>query len=283
MTLVVGINLGNCAIITADSRVTTRWPGKLTTRVDCCQKVFRISETTITGFCGDLIAIADVLSTFAQMYQLHPDLINVETLFKRLPLALKLGSQEFRRISGRLPDLGLIVAGRNSHGAFDMFLCQSPDYDIQALETGDIAIMGSGTPIVEHLSNNLQSQLPDLMRKPSRPFDAEEYGPRVLAPWITWIIAEHVECTLKTSGISSVGRAFHALCIDSETVRPIPLDIARLVDVDKKELVIGTRFEGGSKWIQYTADGTEIELVSPIDVVLNDKLLTRDRILQALR
>lgn len=160
--------------------------------------------------------------------------------------------------------------------------CQSPDYGIRALETNDIAIMGSGTPIVERLSNDLRRQLPVLMRNPSRPFDAEEYNPRVLAPWITWIIAEHVERRLKTSGISSVGRAFHALRIESETVRPIPLAIARLVDVDKKELVIGTRFEG-SKWIQYTADGTEIELVSPIDVVLNDKLLTRDRILQALR
>jgi len=234
MTLVVGINLGDCAIITADSRVTTRWPGKLTTRVDCCQKVFRIGEATITGFCGDLIAIADVLSTFAQMYQSRPDLIDVETFFDRLPLALKLGSQLFRRISGRSPDLGLIVAGRNSHGAFDMFLCQSPDYDAQALETNDIAIMGSGTPIVERLSNDLQRQLPVLMKQPLRPFDAEEYGPKFMAPWITWIIADHVERRLKTSGISSVGRAFHTLCIDRETVRPIPYDIARQVDVENK-------------------------------------------------
>lgn len=88
------------------------------------KRFFASAKPPSLAFAGDLIAIADVLSTFAQMYQVRPDLINVETLFERLPLALKLGSQEFRRISGRSPDLGLIVAGRNSHGAFDVSIAR---------------------------------------------------------------------------------------------------------------------------------------------------------------
>ncbi|MCJ7509967.1 MAG: hypothetical protein MUP14_03655 [Dehalococcoidia bacterium] len=271
MTLVVGVNSDQCAIIAADSRVTSEWRDRMMTHVDCCQKVFRIGEATIIGFCGDLRAIADILGALSQIYQQAPDLVGVESLFERLPAALRAVWQESRRRSGFSADLGLIVAGRSHHGSFAMFLCESPSFGPQSVPANTLAIMGSGSSIIEPARDDFRRAIPQYMS-----FDGGRSGPES----VVWTIACFVENRLEERGVASVGRVFHACCVDAKGVWRIPYSLARLVDIDKKEVIVGTRIGDRNQWIQYSGDGTEIELLSPIDIVSDDNLLRNDRTLQ---
>ena len=281
MTLVIGINLGDGILITADSRVTTTWQRGLSTRVDCCQKVFRIAESTIVGFCGHLVAIADMLSFFYYMNQLRPDFLDIDILVNRLPLGLKSRAEEFMRINGWREDLGLIVGGKNGAGVFKLFSCQSPDYQAIPIEIYDTAVIGSGAPIVERMRADVRRNLPLMIRKQMKPFDdmdRAKYVSSIVAHNINFTLASHVEREVENDSLSSVGRIFHTIYIDAKNVWPIPYESLQLNELCQPELNIGTRYENG-KWVQFRKDGTEIELVSPIEIVQNDKLLKQNRTL----
>lgn len=275
MTVVAGLNAGKFAIIAADSRVTTSWPERFRTHADCCQKVFRIGDATIVGFCGDLVAIAEILTTFSLLYRANPQSVTIERFKSHIGRGLQKGSRDFYERTGRPFELGVMVAGRTHKGEFDILLCQSSNFDVAEIGVGRFAAMGSGTPIFERISKDIERHLPMTMN-----FSLEA-APYALAVDLgMWLKRE-----LPESSIASVGRVLHVLCVGDNSVTRVPYeirDLAMLTD-DRLEtqVVVGTRSGDDGEWIQYTGDGSEIILRNPMDLLVNKELLRKDKTLSA--
>lgn len=273
MTVVAGINAGQFAIIAADSRVTTSWPERLRTHVDCCQKVFRIGDATIVGFCGDLVAIAEILTTFSLLYQANPQCVTIERFKACMGPGLREGSKDFYERTGRPFDVGVMAAGRTDKGEFDILLCQSPNFDVMKVGINQFAAMGSGTPIFEPIAKDIERHLPKTVD-----FSLEA-APHVLA----FDLGVWLERKMPESSIDTVGRILHILCVQGHDVTRVPYEIQNLVTLEEdhlaKEVVVGTRSGESGEWIQYTGDGAQIILRNPMELLADKDFLRNDKTL----
>ncbi len=273
MTLVVGVNAGAFALLAADSRITTRWPSRLRTRADCCQKVVRVGEATIAGFCGDLVGIAEVLNTLSLIYQSNPAWLSIEEIESRFGPALAGGSIDFQTRKGRPLDVGVMFAGRTSDGQFRLLQYRPPNFNMERFGPVGFAAMGSGEPVIERVAKDFIRHMPDLIS-----FHAEtNTGPDVLA----WEIGTFVERHLPATGIESVGRVLHTVCVERHDVTRVPYAIRRLVRLDadsvEHEVIVGTRIGSSGEWVQYSGPGDEIALQNPTELVTDLKALRFDR------
>jgi hypothetical protein len=265
LTVIAGINAGKFAIIAGDSRITITNEDGSKTYKDCCQKVFRISEATIIGFCGDIRIIADVLYRFQKMNQSNPQYMNIERLRSELQFHLLVFSKDFYERNKQFFNLGVMVAGRTNNGSFKVFLSKSPDFKVDEIETGHFVAMGSGAP-------NFYRIVGDIERILSYTLDGDDDLPVGAAPWITVSnLGTYLERYLLKVPDPSVSTILHAVCIDEKSVTPIPYESRRLMKANdglfKTSIIGGTRLEKGSCWIQYYGEGNEIKLKFPVDLL----------------
>lgn len=277
MTLVVGVNAGDFALLAADSRITTAWPDRLRTRVDCCQKVLRVGEATIIGFCGDLVAIAEILTTFSLLHQANPAFVSIERFEASLAAGLREGSMDFHSRLGRPFEVGVMVAGRGNDGRISLVQCRSPQFHLEHIGTHGFTAMGSGEPIVERLARDFVRHMPETIS-----FSADTgTAPDVLA----WQIGAFVESHLPESGIDSVARVLHTLCVDAHDVSRIPYNIQTYSRLGNQgvewEVIVGTRTGERGKWIQYSGRGDEMVLESPLELVSGLDVFRADRTLSS--
>lgn len=246
MTLVAGVHSNRFAILSADSRITTVWGTGVETRVDCCQKVFRVGDESVIGFCGDLVAISEVLTTVSLLHQHDAKLVRFESLFAKLPRGLKAGMTDLSTRMGRAIQLGVIVAGRLAGGDCGMFACASPDYVPQLFSHHEYALMGSGEPILRPVARHYGVAIAGTMAY------AGAQTPDIVAGRIGQVVDSHLE----RSGVRAVGRVLHHLCLDDGGVSRLNYRIARgKVDFEEGSIVavkvasfIGTCDEGAN-WI----------------------------------
>lgn len=273
MTLVVGANAGTFALVAADSRITTAWPNRLRTHVDCCQKALRIGDATVAGFCGDLVAIAEIVTTFSFLYQKDPALMAVERVESYLGRALLEGSKDFQSRTGRPFEVGLIVAGRRQDGKFTVLQCRSPAFLIEPVGCPGFAAIGSGEPVVERVASDFVRNMPALVS-----FSAStNTGPDILAWEIGTFVARH----LSESGVDSVGRVLHTVCVESHDVTKVPYEIRTLSKLEEArveyEVLVGTKTGPSGEWIQYSGRGDVIVLKNPTELVNDLDIFRRSR------
>lgn len=273
MTVVAGINTSQFAIIGADSRVTTVWPERLCTHVDCCQKVFRIGDATIAGFCGDVVAIAEILTTFSLLYQDSPKSMAIERHKECLDRALRLASENFYERTGERYEVGVMVAGRGEQGQFEMLQCQSPRFNLSRVSVNQFAAMGSGAPIYEMVAADIAKHVPNIV----------DFCPETAPEGLAFLLGVRLERTMPEERIDSVGRVLHVVCVGKADVTRVPYEIRSLIALGEHsvetEVVVGTRWGKSGEWIQYAGDGTQIVLVNPMDVLAERDLLRNERTL----
>jgi hypothetical protein len=266
MTLVVGVNLKRGAIITADSRITFRLKDHPETHADYCQKIFRIGKKTISGVSGNLNSIVVVLTVLEKMFHHNPDEMNVESLYENLPKILKKESNNFFNETNNKLNIGLIVAGRRNQNNFQTFICKSPDFDPKIISINQFGTVGSGTPLIESIADDLRFNIPfwatDLGDSIPHKFSPEIIG--TLFPFF-------IESRIKKSNIPTVGRVYHTHYINSDGVWPIPYEINRIHKKDDntfdKKTILGSKIGDKGQWILYNGEGKEFELKSPFELL----------------
>lgn len=281
MTLVAGVHSDRFAVLTADSRLTSMWSSGKSTRVDCCQKVFRVGDRLIAGFCGDLVAMAETISGLSMIYQMNANFLVMDNIHERLPTILREYAKVIAEKLGRSPDLGLIVGGVSSSGKYGMVVCMSPSFDLCRVQLHEYALIGSGTPIIEPVAESYGKYIEEINQ-----FAGGQ------APDLTAAnIAQFVDMHLKDFGITTVGRAMHSLCIDDKGVWRIPHGISRnrfefeegeIAEI-KTDSFLRTENDEDGNWIQYASDGTRIKLLTPMEIVANFQLLAEDSNFHAQR
>ncbi len=262
--------------------------GRLRIHADRCQKVFRIGEATIAGFCGDLEAASEILTTFSMLYEANPESLTIERFRTHISRGLRQGSEEFRERTGRPFEVGLMLGGRERHGAVSMLICQSPEFAVTQVGIQKFAAIGSGAPIFDAITKDVERHLPATLaysrdiekRLPATvTYSQEEMAAHTLAVELgMWL-----ERKLPESSITSVSRILHVLRVGAEGVRCVPYEIRDFVSLTDERfetrVAVGTRTREDGTWIQYAGNGTEITLKHPMELFLNKNDLDREQTL----
>ena len=252
MKLVAGVNSREFALITADSRITSEFSDGLRTRVDCCQKVFRIGERTIVGFAGNIVAMAGLLHTFGRPDRISPAAVTVDLLGRILPPAL---SEGFDKISRALPirlHLSLIIAGAVSSSGFEMLVIESPGFAPRSIAPGDMVAGGTGVPVIKEFATDLVCGIRDVI---------QAFG-RAAPEFVGWTIGSVLQQFLVASGVDTVGRILHTIYIDTDGVWRAPYECQVT-----PHLRAGTRVGPDNRWVQYDSRDNEITLMNPQELV----------------
>jgi hypothetical protein len=233
----------------------------------------RIGEAIAAGFCGDLVAIAEILTTFSLIYQMRPSSMCIEEVDARLSDALLEGSKDFEARMGRPYEVGLMIAGRRQNGRIELLQLRSPGFAVERIPAPGFAAMGSGEPIVERVAADFIRHMPGTVSFG----ESTNTGPYALA----WQIGAWVQGHLDEHGIDSVGRVLHTLCVEANDVTRVPYEISRLSRLEGEsvefDIIVGTRTGANGEWVQYSGSGGEVVLRNPTELVTDLATFRFDR------
>lgn len=224
MTLIVTVNTPEISLMLGDARLSLVDVDGVFRYDDCCQKVFRLSETTVLGFAGDVLAAADYIGTFAALYrQIDPDRYNHALSIQQLVLSHVLNqarfAEAFRFPDGSLPSIDFVFTGR-AHASVPIFQTlhlSLPDGNVELLTQQGITVLGSGKAFFEPIARMLANSLDEFREAATREPDPPH--------WLAWRILTFVSSMLLLQATregtlppASIGTILHGMYVDTDRI-----------------------------------------------------------------
>jgi hypothetical protein len=230
MTLIVAVNTPELSLLMADARLTSFDPRLGLVYNDCCQKVFRVSHSTLFGFAGSVFAAADLMNTLPALYEHIGDeayhrTFSIQQLILKYTLQGGGMADAMRLPDGTLPAADLVFTGRAhpSQPIFQTLHFSLPTGRVSLLTQHGITTLGSGKAFFAPIAAALSDSLEQFRNAATQSDDPPHY--------LAWQISSFVSATLLARASSparggeqippSVGLLLHGMYVDSDRVTPL--------------------------------------------------------------
>lgn len=219
-------------MLLGDARLTGIDPHLGMTHYDCCQKVFRLSHSTLMGFAGSVFPAADFLNTLPEIYKrLGEAEFNREFSIQQLVLRHTLGQSElaeaYRLPDGALPNIDFVFTGR-AHPSIPVFQSlhfRLPDGHVDLLTQHGITVLGSGKEFFQPCADSLAKQMDEFRREAAGELDPAHY----LASSIQSFVGSMLSFHSRRPGSalpSSVGTILHGMYVDENRITPLRCSVS---------------------------------------------------------
>ena len=274
MTLIVTVNTPEISLMLGDARLTAMDQHGTATYDDCCQKVYRLSESTVLGFAGDLLVAADFLNTLTALY--HPlgentfnERFSIQELILRTVPQIKQFGDSFRYPDGTLHPSDFVFTGRARPNVpvFQTLHLRFPDGHFELLTQEGITVLGSGREFFEPIAKMLAGCLPHYREVAADHPDPPHY--------LAWQIQSFI-CSMllnqRSARPQSFGTILHGMYVDQHRITSLECTLESPCEF--LGVPIKASFGGGyhvtfenNRFCLRTADGRKAVLMTPAEVI----------------
>jgi ATP-dependent protease HslVU (ClpYQ) peptidase subunit len=281
MTLIVSVTTPELSLLIGDARITFLDPVAGLQHKDCCQKIHRLSHSTVFGFAGNVFAAADFLNTMPELYQrLGEDAYNRAFTIQELVLKFALQgagvAEAFRRPDGSVADTDFVFTGRSREASpvFQTFHVNLRTGDVNLLTQDGVTAIGSGRAFFAPIGAALVERLAAMRESAARTDDPSHYLAWDISTFLAgfFLLRGRPAKGIGSPLPRSVGILFHGMYVDKDRVTPLrfvsnPMP-AHVIDATREPLDEGHDVRYVEGRFQITIGRSEpLRLLMPSEVI----------------
>ena len=293
MTLIITVNTPELSLMLGDARLTTFDVNTGLQYHDCCQKVCRLSHSTLFGFAGSVFAAADFINTLSGLHALlgeeaYNRTVSIQELILKYTLRQAGISEAFRLPDGTLPEIDFVFAGRArpSVPIFQILHFRLPDGHVELLTQHGINVVGSGKLFFQPIAEALAQNLEDLRKEAAGQRDPVHFLASLIEIFISSRLIDRATGPSKEGKQlpPSIGLILHGMYVDQDRITPVQSSMT--VPADYLGFPIEARPFGGGYDVSYsegrfrirTAANQEVVLMSPHEFIAGRHLPKTERL-----